>query len=157
LKIRLFAVGKMKRSAFAEVSADYLKRIQKFLPCEIIEIPDEKIPPQGPIEPGLALEAKKILKRIKPGAHRIVLDEKGIQWSSVDLAWELQRIMNGSASEIDFILGGAYGLDAELKQGAQHLWSLSKLTLPHRLARVLTLEQIYRALTILRNVPYHNE
>ncbi len=147
----------MKHSAFSEVTADYTKRIQRFNPFEVVEIPEEKIPPQGPILQGLAKEAEKIQKKMKPGAHAIVLDEKGIQWSSTDLAWELQQLMNGSSTEINFILGGAYGLAVELKENAKQRWSLSKLTLPHRLARVLTLEQIYRALTILRNVPYHNE
>lgn len=157
MKIRILAVGKMKHAAFAEVAADYQKRIQKFLPCEVQEIPDEKIPPKVPAGPGLAKEAARIEKTLKPGAHVVILDEKGIQWSSVDLAWELQQMMNSSADEIAFVIGGAYGLDEKFKAQAKHRWSLSKLTLPHRLARVLTLEQIYRALTILRNVPYHNE
>lgn len=147
----------MKNPAFAEVAEDYADRIRKFNPMEIIEIPDEKVKAKADVPKLLKREAEVIRKRIKQGACLIALDEKGIQWSSVDLAWEIKQLLESPAKEIVFLVGGAEGLDKTIKREAKHLWSLSKLTLPHQLARVLALEQIYRGLTILRNVPYHNE
>ena len=156
MKITLLAIGKMKNLAFSEVAEEYAKRIRKFNPLEIHEIPDETIRDKGNLEKLLEKEAVRIRKRIKKGAHIIALDELGQQWNSVDLAWEIKNLLESPASEIVFLLGGAQGLAESIKKQAHQCWSLSKLTLPHQLARVLTLEQLYRALTILRNVPYHN-
>ncbi len=157
MKIRLLAVGKMKRPAFAELANEYSRRIQRMNPFEVVEIPDETVRAKDDLERVLEKEAAKIQKILKPDSHLILLDEKGVQWSSVDLAWELGQLFQASFKEIVFIIGGAYGIAATLKAQAHVLLSLSKLTLPHQLARVLTLEQIYRALTILKNVPYHHE
>ncbi|MDX1385948.1 MAG: 23S rRNA (pseudouridine(1915)-N(3))-methyltransferase RlmH [bacterium] len=157
MKIKLLAVGKMKNPAFAEVAEDYATRIRKYNPLEVVEIPDEKIKTKSDVPRLLKREADQIRKRLKEGACLIALDEKGIQWTSVDLAWEIKQLLESPAKEIIFLIGGAEGLDDSIKREAKGLWSLSKLTLPHQLARVLALEQIYRGLTILRNVPYHNE
>ena len=155
--MKLLALGKMKNSAFAEVADEYAFRIKKYHPFEVEEIPDEKIRGKAIVEKVLAKEAEKIEKKIKNGAYLIALDEQGKQWSSIDLAWEIKQLFEGPHPEIIFLIGGAHGLASSIKDQAQAVWSLSKLTLPHQLARVLTLEQIYRALTILKNVPYHNE
>jgi len=96
-------------------------------------------------------------KHLKKGAFLVVLDEKGEQWTSVDLAFELGELFQKPVGEIVFLVGGAFGIADSIKEMAGRCLSLSKLTLPHQLARVLTLEQLYRALTILKNVPYHHE
>jgi 23S rRNA (pseudouridine1915-N3)-methyltransferase len=157
MKIKLFAVGKIKRQPYAELAAEYVKRIQKMTSFEILEIPDEAVRAKGEIEKVLDKEATRIQKSLKPDSYLIVLDEKGTQWSSVDLAWELGQLFQSSSREIVFLIGGAFGVAPSLKSKAKINLSLSKLTLPHQLARVLTLEQVYRALTILKNVPYHHE
>lgn len=157
MKIKLLALGKMKNSAFAEVGQEYSKRIRRYHPFEVVEIPDETIRGSAALEKALKKEAQKIEKKLKPGSYLIAVDEKGEQWSSVEWAWQFKQLFESSSSEIVFLIGGAYGLSEEIKSKAKVLLSLSKLTLPHQLARVLTLEQIYRALTILRNVPYHHD
>lgn len=158
MKIRFLAVGKLKRAAFSEVAQDYARRIQKYHRLEVVEIPDETVRPKADVQAVLQKEAQRIEKILSRDSYLIVLDEKGKQWGSVDLAWELgQLFQNSSFGEITFLLGGAYGIADSLKAKAKWVWSLSKLTLPHHLARVLALEQIYRALTILKNVPYHHE
>lgn len=158
MKIRFLAVGRLKRPAFTEVAQDYIQRIQKYHRLEIVEIPEEGVKQKSDVDAVLQKESRRIEKYISPHSYLIALDEKGSQFSSVDLAWELgQRFNDSSFREIIFLIGGSYGLDPALKAQAKLLWSLSKLTLPHHLARVLALEQIYRAFTILRNVPYHHE
>jgi 23S rRNA (pseudouridine1915-N3)-methyltransferase len=151
------AIGKMKRAAYAEVATDYAGRIQKLHPFEMQEIPERSYRSASEIERQMDQETELIRRRCKPGAFLIALDEKGKQFSSVDLAGELKKLLESTAQEVVFVVGGAYGLSPSLKQEAKLIWSLSKLTLPHQLARVFTLEQIYRALTILKNIPYHHD
>ncbi len=157
MKIKLLAVGKMKNRAFAEVSREYVKRIQRYHPFELVEVGDEPVKAKSDLKKILMKEALKIEKLVKSGAYLIALDEKGEQWSSVEWAWQFKQLFQSSQKEIIFLIGGAYGLADNIKAKAKAVLSLSKLTLPHQLARVLTLEQIYRALTILRNAPYHHE
>jgi 23S rRNA (pseudouridine1915-N3)-methyltransferase len=157
MKLKLLAVGKIKREAFQNMADEYERRIRHFHPLEVIEIPDEKVLDKNEIPKILEKEAVRIEKQLKKDSYLIVLDEKGEQWSSVDLAWELGRLFQEPVSELAFLIGGAFGIAESLKQKAKVRLSLSKLTLPHQLARVLTLEQLYRALTILKNVPYHHE
>lgn len=157
MKIKMIALGKVKKKPVAEIAEEYTRRIKHFHPFEVQELPDEAVRGTSEIPVVLAKEAKAIEKSLKKDGCLIVLDEKGSQWSSVNLAWELGEMFQGSSSEIVFLIGGAFGLAPEIKERAKHCLSLSKLTLPHDLARVLCLEQIYRALTILRNVPYHHE
>lgn len=157
MKLKLLAIGKIKREAFQQLAKEYEKRIRRFQPFEVIEIPDEKVGSKAEIAKILGKEADRVERHLKRDSHLVVLDEKGVQWSSIDLAWELNQWFQSSPAEIVFLVGGAFGLDEELKKRAEVRWSLSKLTLPHQLARVLALEQVYRALTILKNVPYHHE
>ena len=157
MKIKLMALGKVKRKPIAEIAEDYAHRIKRFHPFEVVEVPDESVKPKADVTYALAKESQSIQKALKREACLIVLDEKGTMFSSVDLAWELGQLFQSPASEIVFLIGGAFGLAPEIKARGKMIWSLSKLTLTHDLSRVLCLEQIYRALTILRNVPYHHE
>lgn len=157
MKLKLLAVGKIKREAFQKMADEYERRIRHFHPLDVVEIRDEKVLDKTEIQKILDKEAFRIERQLKEDSYLIVLDEKGEQWSSIDLAWELGQLFQEPVSEIAFLIGGAYGIADSLKQKAKVRLSLSKLTLPHQLARVLTLEALYRALTILKNVPYHHE
>ncbi|MCE9625440.1 MAG: 23S rRNA (pseudouridine(1915)-N(3))-methyltransferase RlmH [Deltaproteobacteria bacterium] len=157
MKLKLLAVGKIKKEAFQNLAKEYQRRIQHFHPFEVVEIPDEKIASKNEVPRVLEKEAERIEKHLKKGAFLVVLDEKGEQWTSVDLAFELGELFQKPVGEIVFLIGGAFGIAESVKEKAGRCLSLSKLTLPHQLARVLTLEQLYRALTILKNVPYHHE
>jgi 23S rRNA (pseudouridine1915-N3)-methyltransferase len=157
MKLKLIAVGKVKREAFQNLAEEYQRRIRRFHPFEVVEIPDEKVNSKNEIAKILEKESARVEKALKKDSYLIVLDEKGEQWSSIDLAWELGQLFQQPVSEVVFLIGGAFGIADPLKKQAKVRLSLSKLTLPHQLARVLTLEQLYRALTILKNVPYHHE
>lgn len=135
---------------------EYLKRINfgKYS-CKLIEIKATKNPAK-PIIEIMKEEAQKIKAQIPEGSFVIALDEKGKQFNSVKFAGQLDSIALDYKS-IVFIIGGADGIDEELKQSANLVMQLSNLTFPHALVRVILLEQIYRALTILTNHPYHRE
>ena len=141
MKLRLIAVGKIKEVYYKEACAEYQKRLQRYCSLDIIEIRDS----------GKEKEAEKIQQNIKD-SFVVVLAEEGKQCSSVQFADLLKK----SNNNIAFVLGGAYGLDAGIKQQANLLLSLSQMTFPHELCRVVFLEQLYRACTIIKNEKYHH-
>jgi len=139
MRLLLLCVGRIRERPLREVLGDYLERLRHFLPTEMIEARD-------------ALEA---LRRVPARYLVCALDEHGEEWTSVGLRRMLETEMNGGRPGIAFLLGGADGLPAAALARASRRWSLSRLTLPHRLARVVVAEQLYRALTMIRGVPYH--
>ncbi|MDX8382579.1 MAG: 23S rRNA (pseudouridine(1915)-N(3))-methyltransferase RlmH [Ghiorsea sp.] len=147
MKLRLLVVGKAGKD-FKDYEASLKKRLQGSHQFEIIELSESRAKQVNQIKQD---EAKTILKAAK--SNFILFDEKGKSLSSVQWAgfFEAQQ---GNAS-IDFVIGGAAGVAEEVRQQAQSIWSLSNLTLPHQLARVLVVEQLYRAFTIIQGHPYH--
>ena len=144
-----------KMPLWVEVScSEYLKRINhgKYS-CKIVEIKADKN--LSAID-NMALEAKKIKNQIPNGSFVVALDEKGTQFTSATFAKKLEQISLHN-SNITFIIGGADGLHPSIKESANLMVQLSALTFPHALVRVIILEQIYRAITILENHPYHRE
>lgn len=123
---------------------------------EYIEIPDVKIPKGTPDDRVCATEGAEILKRIAPGDYVILLDESGSQFSSEELAMKLQKRFNSGGKALVLLIGGPYGFDPKVQQRAEAKWSLSRLTFSHQMVRLIALEQLYRAMTILRNEPYHH-
>jgi len=140
LKLVVLAVGKMRDRHMAALCDDYLARTRRHLPVEVVEVDD-----------CAALE-----RRLPRDAELVALDPDGESWTTADLAAHLERRMVHGARTIAFVIGGADGLPADLVRRATTRLSLSRLTLPHRLARVVLCEQIYRALTIIRGEPYHH-
>ena len=118
---------------------EYARRMRGKLPLEVTEARDDADLP----------------KRIPPRSKLWALDERGKQLSSDELAQALRTLMNGGEHGVAFVIGGADGLPRELVARADFVWSLGRLTLPHRLARLIVLEQLYRALSIVRGEPYH--
>lgn len=148
MRINIISVGKLDKNH--NVIADsYRKMIaSKLVETEIIY--SKKIEPEAIRK----FEAKLISEKLSPGAVLCILDESGKQYSSHELAKILQQTMLQS-KDIDFIIGGAYGLDRELIKKAKIHLSLSAMTLPHQLVKVILLEQIYRAESIMKGHPYH--
>ena len=141
MKLRLIAVGKIKEVYYKEACAEYQKRLQRYCSLDIIEIRDS----------GKEKEAEKIQQNIKD-SFVVVLAEEGKQYTSLQFA----ELIKKTAKDITFILGGAYGLEQRVKQRANLLLSLSAMTFPHELCRVIFLEQLYRACTIIKNEKYHH-
>jgi 23S rRNA (pseudouridine1915-N3)-methyltransferase len=141
VKLRLLSVGKDKGPT-AELAEEYAGRIRRFADLEVLELRAE----------GPAREAEALLGKARGEVW--ALDERGTLLASAELARRLGRLRD-DARPLTLCIGGDEGLDERVRAGARFVWSLSPLTLPHRLARVVVLEQLYRAFEILRGSPYH--
>lgn len=150
LKINLICVGNLKDKFFIDSANEYIKRLSRFCCLKVIEL--KEFTKEDSIDKTKDLEGEQILKEVK--GHFILLDVLGKQHSSTEFANLIQSIEQTS-SEISFVIGGSYGVSDKVKQKANQSISLSKMTFPHRLFRVMLLEQIYRAFTINNNISYH--
>lgn len=150
----IVAVGRLKGWA-AEGSDDYLKRLRRYFPVEVVEIAEEDMNRRTRDEV-LSTEATRLSKRLPSGAHTIALDrEKGKQLPSGDVARKLGSLGTSGRSHVAFVVGGPLGLHPDVLRGADEVWSFGPVTLPHALARVVLLEQVYRAVKIDRGEKYH--
>ena len=156
MKIQLWSVGKDHEPYVKAGVEDFTKRISRYYPVEwkIIPVPKNA----GTLSP-TDLKKKEsviLLECLSKDDYLVALDEKGRQLSSEGLAQFIQSRANDSSKNLVFLIGGVYGLDEAVLKRADHRWSLSQLTLPHQLVRLLLAEQLYRACTILRNEKYHH-
>ncbi|MGB5238529.1 MAG: 23S rRNA (pseudouridine(1915)-N(3))-methyltransferase RlmH [Flavobacteriaceae bacterium] len=156
MKLKILAIGKTDSSALSELISEYEKRLKRFVPLELEIIPDVKKSGKLSATEQMRKEAEALLNRVKPGDKIVLLDERGRQYSSLDFAKYLQQQMNSGIKQLVFVIGGPYGADQQLRQRAMDSWSLSKLTFSHQMVRLFAIEQIYRAMTILKNQPYHH-
>lgn len=156
MKIQLLAVGNEDSANFRGGIVDFTKRIRHYYPVEWKFIPASKNKP-GTSEKEIKIkEADKILNSLKKEEFLIALDERGTRFNSETFSQWLQARANESIKQLTFLIGGAYGLDNSVLKRANFVWSLSPLTFPHQLVRLILLEQIYRACTIIRNEKYHH-
>jgi 23S rRNA (pseudouridine1915-N3)-methyltransferase len=147
-------VGKPKGWA-AEASEDYAKRLRRYFPVDIIEVPEEDINRRSR-EEVLSREADRVLKRVPAEAYIVSLDrQKGKPLSSERLAAKLEELGVSGRSHVALAIGGPLGLSARVLKSSRELWSFGEITLPHALARIVLLEQIYRAVKIQRGEKYH--
>lgn len=156
--IKIIAVGKLKEKAMRMLVDEYQKRLSTYTKIEVIEVPDEMAPQSlsaAQMEQVKEKEGERILAKVKPQEYVILLDLKGKMLSSEQLAQQMDQLQTYGSSDITFIIGGSLGLSAMLIQRANLRWKLSDLTFPHQLVRILLVEQIYRAYTILHHQPYH--
>ena len=130
---------------------DYLKRLSHFARCEISEF-RESAAAEG--KTGIDRDSKRISDGLHEGAINVLLDPAGAEWSSEQLAKVIQSWQDSGTKEVAFIVGGPNGVSAELSARANKRWSLSRLTLTHEMSRVVLLEQLYRAYTIIHGLPY---
>lgn len=153
MKLRLLCVGKMSESYLRVGVDDFAGRIRRYLPFSTVELKEEK---GGDPRRLKEREGERILERIPPQAFTVVLDERGKTLSSEELSALVGRRMVEGTGEMALVLGGAYGLSDAVRERGDIVLSLSPMTFTHQMARLILLEQVYRALTILRNEPYHN-
>lgn len=156
--INIICVGKLKEKYWMQAVAEYEKRLKIFCKFKITEVDEEKIsdnPNNSQIEATLEKEGKRILKSVGKGAEVIALCIEGKQVSSPQLAEIFNSVALKGKSEIDFIIGGSWGLSDEVKRVAEIKLSMSEMTFPHQLARVMLCEQIYRGFQISSGGKYH--
>ena len=155
MKLRLICVGKLNEWQRL-AAADYIERLQHYVGFECVELKEEKGGHKDSSAVLLKREGKRILAKIAQGERVIVLDERGRQHDSPGLASLLEEEMLHSGRDWCLIIGGAYGVDYQLRERADLCLSLSKMTFTHQMARIFLLEQLYRSATIIRGEPYHN-
>jgi 23S rRNA (pseudouridine1915-N3)-methyltransferase len=156
MKLQLWSIGKEHESYVKEGVTDFTKRISRYYPVEWTIIPTPKNAGMLSQMDLKKKEAETILPWLTRDHYLVALDERGKQFGSEGLAAFIQTRANESQKNLVFLIGGIYGLDETLLKRADHRWSLSQLTLPHQLVRLLLAEQLYRACTILRNEKYHH-
>lgn len=154
MRIVLLSVGRVK-GPIADVVADFESRAGRYFSFEPREVKEEPATRGRTVEQVLAAEGERLLARLPGGYELVALHRTGASWSSERLASYLEAAGVRALPGVAFAIGGAYGLSEELRSRATHLLSLSAMTFPHDLARLLLAEQIYRAGTILRREPYH--
>lgn len=151
MKINIVCVGKIKEKFFVEAINEYAKRLSRFCDLKIIEVEEEsKI---SNTDKKCEIESENLLE--KCGGIIVALDSSGKLLSSPEIANFIKLKTNNGISEISFVIGGSNGLSQNLKNRADLVLSFGKITFPHQLFRVVLLEQIYRAFTILEGLPYH--
>jgi 23S rRNA (pseudouridine1915-N3)-methyltransferase len=142
--------GKTKDERLRSLIDEYLKRLRRFTRCEVIETREVA----GSSRSSVEKESRRLLEAIPAKSFVVLLDVNGREWSSMELAGELGRWENDSVKEVAIVIGGQDGVNSEVESRAQKRWRLTRLTLTHEMARVVAAEQVYRAYTIRRGLPY---
>ena len=158
IKINIIAVGKLKEKYLADGCKEYIKRLGAYSKVNIIEIGEYRCsdnPSASEIEIVKEKEGEQILSKIPKGSYIIPMCIEGTMLSSEEFSAKLESAMLGGSGEFTFIIGGSFGLSDKVKQQGNIKLSFGKITLPHQLMRVILLEQIYRAFSIMNNSKYH--
>lgn len=157
MKIALIVIGKTDAGYFVDAINEYKKRLVHYIPFEIEVIPDIKNVKNMSEIQQKEKEGELILKFLQPGDYLVLLDEKGKDFTSLQFAAYLEKKMHTIPKRLVFIIGGPYGFSEAVYGAASEKISLSKMTFSHQMVRLIFIEQIYRAMTILNNEPYHHE
>jgi len=157
MKIKLVVVGKTDDKYIAEGIKKYFNRLKHYITFEYSELPDIKNSKNLSQEQQKKLEGEMLLKQLQAGDFVVLLDEKGKTFTSREFASYIEKKMISGTKRVVFIVGGPYGFSDEIYAKANDKISLSKMTFSHQLVRLIFFEQIYRAMTIIRNEPYHHD
>jgi len=155
MRITLIENGKTRDAFIREGVELYQSRVSRYVPFRIETLPDLKNSRNLTMKEVMEKEGQMLLKRLKPGDYVILLDERGKQYHSISFA-EYLNSLEGTVNQLVFVIGGPYGFSEEVYERADALLSLSRLTFSHQLVRVIFMEQLYRAFTILKGEPYHH-
>ncbi|MCR5313454.1 MAG: 23S rRNA (pseudouridine(1915)-N(3))-methyltransferase RlmH [Bacteroidaceae bacterium] len=157
MKISLVLVGKTVNKDFVKLIDEYVERVKHYIGFEIITIPELKNTKSLSSDQQKQSEGELILKQIQGGDHVVLLDEHGKEFRSVEFADWMTRKMNTVNKRLVFVVGGPYGFSQAVYDAANEKISLSKMTFSHQMIRLIFVEQIYRAMTIIKGEPYHHE
>lgn len=155
MKIKIIALGKIKEKFLKDGIDEFLKRLTPYVPLEVIELQPIEIKDENLTSRVLDEEGDKILSHIKPQAYVITMEIKGKQLSSEEFSEKLETLINDGVSEVVFVIGSSCGISPKVSARANYKMSMSKMTFLHQFARLLLVEQIYRAFKIMRNETYH--
>ena len=159
IKINIICIGKIKEKYFTDAIAEYAKRLTAFCKFNIIELSEERIksniPNRSQIDEVIFSEGKRIMQKILPSDYVVAMCIEGKSMSSEELSKLIDNASVSGKSTVDFIIGGSYGLDESVKKRSDVRLSMSRMTFPHQMARMILSEQIYRAFEISSNGKYH--
>lgn len=158
IAVTVIALGKLKERYMREFAAEYEKRLSAFCKLQIVELSPERLPEnpsQSEIDRALAAEAKQILTKIPQNAYVFSMCIEGKQMTSEQFSQKISTLAVDGASNLVFVLGSSFGLADELKKQSDFRFSMSEMTFPHQMARVMLLEQLYRAFQIANGGKYH--
>lgn len=156
MKITLILVGKTDKDYFVKAVEEYTKRVSRYCRFEIKTIPELRNTKSMSVDVQMQKEAESILPLIQGAQEVILLDEHGHEFNSVDFSKFIEKRMVAGQRDLFFVVGGPYGFSDKVKSAANSKISLSKLTYSHQLVRLVFLEQLYRAFTIIKGEPYHH-
>ncbi|MDX9769893.1 MAG: 23S rRNA (pseudouridine(1915)-N(3))-methyltransferase RlmH [Tenuifilaceae bacterium] len=157
MKITILAIGKTNINFVNEGISEYLKRLKRYVKVEIQIIADVKNSKNLTAPQLIQKEEELLLNALSSDSYVVLLDEKGKECTSVELSQFVEGKMISGTKEVVFVIGGAYGVSNAIKQRANEQLSMSQLTFSHQMIRLILIEQIYRAMTIIRGEPYHHE
>lgn len=157
VKILLLTIGNTDKKYMREGIDDYVKRLSFYLPFEMKVIPDIKNRSSLSTELQKEKEGQLILSKVSSGDYLVLLDEHGTEFSSVEFSKWIEKKMIAGTRQLTFVIGGPYGFSNAVYQRSDVKISMSKLTFSHQMARMIFVEQVYRAMTIIKNEPYHHE
>lgn len=155
MKIKAIFVGRLQDRYLKDGIETYRDRISRYAPIDLIEVEDEAVTAKADAVRIKEREGERILKKVSPGSVLVALDERGKGLSSEGLADFIKKAMDAGKKEISFSVGGSLGLGEKVKEEADLILSLSPMTFTHQMVRLILLEQIYRAFTIIKGEPYH--
>jgi 23S rRNA (pseudouridine1915-N3)-methyltransferase len=156
MKIELWAIGKTSEKYLEAGIGVFEKRLKNYLPFTWSMLPDIKLKTTDGVRTKQE-EGKMVLAKLNPDDYLVLLDERGQIFTSLELSRWLERRLSASQRRLIFLIGGAFGFSPDVYARANEQLALSKLTFSHQMVRLFFLEQLYRAMTILKNEPYHNE
>jgi 23S rRNA (pseudouridine1915-N3)-methyltransferase len=157
VKITIVVIGKTVNGFVSQGVDEYLKRLKHYIKTEVIVLADIKNSKSLSVEQLMQKEEELLLNFLGNQPEVFLLDEQGVEYTSVELSAVLQSKMISGAKELIFVIGGAYGVTAKVKQRANGMVALSRLTFSHQMVRLVLVEQVYRAMTIIRGEPYHHQ
>lgn len=158
MKFTIVTIGKIKEPYLKAGIAEFTKRLRPYCQLQIVELPEERMPDkpsEAEKQQVLEKEAEKMLRQVKEDAYVIALDLHGKSISSEELAEQFSKLALQGSSHITFIIGGPFGLSDRIRKAAKQRISFGRLTFTHQMIRLILTEQIYRAIKIQRNEPYH--
>ena len=157
-KITILCVGKLKEKFYLDATAEYAKRLSRYCKLDILELPESRLPEEpspAQVQQALDAEAAAITAKLPKGGALVALCIEGTPCSSEEMSRKMQQLAVSGKTQLTFLIGGSVGLSENLKRRADWKLSMSPMTFPHHLARVMLLEQIYRAFQIRQGTKYH--
>ena len=157
MKIVLLVVGKTVGKELTTLISDYAGRVTHYIPFEMVTIPELKNTKSLSVEQQKQTEGELIMKQLQSSDYVVLLDERGKEMRSVDFAEWVEKRQQTVGKRLVFIIGGPYGFSKDVYDRKQEMLSVSKMTFSHQMIRLIFIEQLYRAMTIIKNEPYHHE